>query len=198
MTQKVLTTRCPHCGYYLGLNFYTSIPVNEDEHFAFFICPQCYKVVCATFAKPPEEYEGDLRYIVKDIYPNPQGPFAPTYTPSHIADLYVQALNYHKDQDFKKAALKALETIEEALREEKNSVAPFEELIENMKSKGSEGKELAEWINEVTSTIQKKEKEQEKISPELSYSAINMTETLLIFLFSLPNMIKEGLNQTEL
>lgn len=210
----VFATDCPHCGvtncsFQIISSFQN--PVRHHVWNLFANCPGCHYPICAVLsfngkpydARDPSVYPVNLSgrdspYQVNAIYPTVIKIDMPEGIPENVAKAFRQAAETRKSRHFDAAAAMYRKSMELGLKEKSPEIAAWkiEKRIDQMAEQGLITKELQEWAHELrldgNDAVHAAD-----ATAEVVDQMHNLCKFLLIYLYTLPEQVKEARQRRE-
>ena len=141
----------------------------------------------------PPSYKDYIR-----VYPELQELTVPQNTPENIARNYKTALrnlDSGADADFEAAGILVRKALETAVNESNAQGANLKQKIDNLADNLIITRHMQQWAHEIRVIGNEAAHEDTPLTREDAVDAVNFTEMLLTYLFTLPGMIEERRNR---
>ncbi len=205
---SVFQADCPHCGTKsVAFTITAEIPTPPNNYFSWdtlAVCGYCNRGVLANFEADSDESPtallkyGRQRHLSEpEIYPSRTSNEAPIHIPENLKRFYEQGVdNLQKNWDASGSMFrKALET---ALKIKFPDVkGDLYHRIEGAKEAGGLTADLAEWSHQIRLDGRNAVHEEKPYEKEDAERLHTFTRLVLLYLFTLPGMLKEARSDVE-
>ena len=207
---------CPHCGtkqasFQIHSEFHS--PVIRSRIYAFVVCGinTCQKAATAVFRVDETIYtylgsHNELRnefsqrpskFILVDFYPKPETPEIPEHLPKNVNTYYLEAVNNVKSSP-NAAGMMFRKTLDTGLK--KIDTGAKGNLLDRIKGAAKTGKitqDMADWADRIRLDGNDAAHEEDPFTLEQAKELHFFTRLVMMYLFSLPGMLKEWKTKTE-
>ncbi|MGQ0523352.1 MAG: DUF4145 domain-containing protein [Betaproteobacteria bacterium] len=197
----VLALDCPHC-HVQNVQFISVADHahrNDGWYTSFFVCNSCSggiaAQICSHDLKAPHSFKGNLqagRFTITEIYPTADVNAAPDHTPDNIAAFYVQAVDALRRKHHDAAGAMCRKVVDTATRKldpqvTGRLVARIDKLADSHKITPA----LREWAHAIRLDGNDASHDEDPFSSEEATDICNFCELFLMYVFTLPGMLKE-------
>ncbi len=201
----VLTHDCPHCGTRNNgfvLKYAEPNALLDSVWTAFFVCPSCWQGVGASIfsqqRKNPIAFNGDFKssqspFVVQFIYPEPKATEVPEHLPPAVSRAFKEGCEILRVSpsgacaQFRRALELGLKDLSPDIEASK-----LVRRIDRMADEGKLTPAIKEWAHKLRIDGNDAIHEIEETTAKEAMELENLTRFILIYLYSLPERIKQA------
>jgi HEPN domain-containing protein len=204
----VLKRNCPHCETkaIAFTSFKAVKKENQDIWLVALSCNGCHSGYFVEFKSQikgsPDDHHGDLDnhqyYSSIREYPRKIENKIPEYLPSNINNFFSQAISALRSDNYDSSAMMSRKVLEVSVKTiHPESSGSLYLRIESLEREGLITNDLKEWAHIIREDGNESAHEEQPVTREFAEEILSFTELFLLYVFTMPGMVKERMPQTE-
>ncbi len=199
----VIKRNCPHCETKsIAFRAISSVSVRKhdsDVWLTSFMCNGCHGGFFAEIknelGRSPAEIDGDIdnnQYckVIRE-YPKKIENNIPEFLPDNIHNFYSQALSSLRAENFDSASMMSRKVLEVSVKNiHPESKGSLYKRIEALENEGIITSDLKTWAHIIREDGNESAHEEEPVTREFAEELISFTELFLLYVFTMPGMVK--------